>query len=321
MISDSRIVERLEQWDANRLSSLNWQIAVQGIKEGFLHPIAIVDGTQLGKQLYSVLGIQTRWGDILLLDVEPLEKRGKELPGSECLIRRMSELGYSGMIKYLLVDALYLNERVYRWKEQGWIEHFVVKYTPDTVESAKGFRRMVNAFEKMVNLWEEHKGKPKALSLKHRMGFGEQRGRDERRGLRYRIYYARTNSCDRRYSMARVEEYRGGEKISLFYVFSTDKELDGLTLRELAHQRWYIENDGFRMLNAHIHSKRVWSKNRQVLQNLLLIQILAVGLLMLFRREYRLRIHKAYPNVKQTLGFVSSLLFEYCYIGAHWVDR
>ena len=49
------------------------------LTSGLILPKAIVDGSSFGKRLYSCLCFATRWGDVFMLDIKPIEKQGKEL--------------------------------------------------------------------------------------------------------------------------------------------------------------------------------------------------------------------------------------------------
>ncbi len=186
---------------------------------------------------------------------------------------------------------------------------------------------MISAFESMVQQWNDVRDNRKRTQLSVQMGFKEKRGEVKAKGVWYHIYYARSNSYDKNYSLsrtdsiARIEEFRKGVSLGMFYVFTTDKELSPDQLRNLGHQRWYIENDGFKLLNSQVNTKKYHLDNEVVYRNKLLIQILAVGLLMLFRRENGYQLSRLYSSVKLTLRCVGEVLFEgKFYMGAHWSD-
>ena len=319
VVSDSTMITRLGELVSNELRLINYRVLKRGIEWGFIKKIAIVDGSWLGKRLYSVLGFVTKWGDIFLVDVEPLSGRGKEPLGSERLLRRFHRMCSEVGIDYLVVDALYFTERFYRLYCQGVFKQLVIKYTPDE-EKGGAFRRVLERFEELVAIYEfEHRSRAQERLLQQ-MGFRYQQGYDKSSGEQYRIYIARSNSYDRRYQIARVMENKAGQDGQVFYVITTDKSLDGKQMRQLARRRWYIENDGFKTLNNHIHSKRIWTQGKVEHLNLLLIQILSFSLLMLFRKEYGYKISRIYKSKKITLSFVARILFDYSYLGAHWLE-
>jgi hypothetical protein len=310
VISDSTIIERLGVISCREVRRKNYDVLRAGIESGIIRRTAIVDGTQLGGKLYSCLCFLTRWWDVLLVDCEPIEKQGKELLSSERLIRRCCEYIGKGKIKYLLADMLYFTERFWGLREEGYIGDLIIKYTPDSVEKwEKPYRRLLGHFEELVALYNRGDKDEKDERHLYRMGFEHRRGVDKGSGIRYEIYYARHNSYDNRYQVARVVESptRKVEGVG-FYVITTSGQLSAEEMRQYGHGRWCIENDGFKMLNAHVESKRCWNKNETVLTNMVLIWMVAFGLLTLYRRENGYRIGRKYHQVKVTLVFVAQLL-------------
>ncbi|GAB4372163.1 MAG: hypothetical protein Kow0042_15360 [Calditrichia bacterium] len=321
VFSDTRIAERFEVLETDALRRLNVKVARALLEAGLLKAVGVLDGPMLGHRHCCVFGLVTRWGDVMLLDVEPTDSSGDEFNGSDRVMKRGVKLGFAGLVDYCLFDALYVNERVLGWHQKGWVKHLVIKYSPKDSEAKKRFRRMITVFDEMVDVWQIHPSGSKAVQLQVQMGFQEVSGRDRARKQSYRIFYASSNRYDRRWAIARVEEWSADEQVNLFYVFTTDKALPPESLWEMAHQRWCIENDGFKLLNAQVGSKKHRLSNLNVWLNWLLIQILAVGLLMLFRREYVYQWRRAYGGVKLTLGFVGKSLLEgNLYIEVHWLD-
>jgi len=306
VVSDSTMIERLAEMDEKEVIHINYHVLKAGLRRGLILRIAIVDGTQLGGKLYSCLCFITRWGDVLMVDKEPIEQRGKELISSERLICRCFENLGEERIEYLLADMLYFNERFWKLQEQGYIGELLIKYTPDPSQQLeKPYRIILQRFEELVALYnQEEKSKSDREKL-YRMGFECVTGEDKGKDLTYQIYSCRNNSFDNRYKVAKVVEckLKSGEE-RFFYVITTDKTLPSKEMREFAHDRWYIENDGFKMLNAHLQSKRIWSKNDTVLSNLISIWMLAYSLITLYRREYGHCIRKKYHQVKVTINFV-----------------
>lgn len=308
VVSDTTIQTRLGTLDSIHLRRLNFQSLARSQARDLVTNDAIVDGSGLGKGLYSCLGFITRWGDVFLADAEKITKKGKELLSSEQLVRRCYEFRGRQPIDYLLLDALYFNERFYQLRQQGYVRELVIKYTPDSLAIGARFRQVLERFEEMVALYENkchHNGRDHYL---HRMGFCCERGYDSSRDVSYTIYLAKNNSLDNRYQIARINEYRQKKLLGQFYAVTTDKTLNGKQLRQFAHQRWSIENNGFKSFNAQVHSKRCWSHNDTEYLNLLLIQMLAFSLLWLFRRKYGYQFARQYCTRRITVGFVSMIL-------------
>lgn len=315
VVSDTTLQTRLGTLDSVHPRRLNFHSLAQSQESGLVTNDAIVDGSGLGKGLYSCLGFITRWGDVFLTDAEKINKKGKELLSSEQLVRRCYEFRNRQPIDYLLLDALYFNERFYQLRQQGYVRELVIKYTPDSLNIGARFRQVLKRFEELVDIYEKKSHSKGRDHYLHRIGFSYEDGLDPSRNVSYRIYLAGNNSLDNRYQIARVKEYRHGHILQQFYVITTDKSLNGKEMRRLAHQRWYIENDGFKSFNAHVHSKRCWTHQEKEYLNLLLIQLLAFSLLVLFRREYGYQFARQYCTQRITLRFVSMILFTESFKG------
>ena len=69
--------------------------------------IGIIDGSEFGRLLASCFEIV---GPVsLMVDLEPMEKRGKELPAGYALLRRLKAKLGTGFVDLILGDVLYLN--------------------------------------------------------------------------------------------------------------------------------------------------------------------------------------------------------------------
>ena len=311
VVSDTTLIRRLPDIVINELRRMSYHILQVCIALGFVRPIAIVDGTSWSGRLYSCLCFVTRWGDVWMVDFEPIEKKGKELIASERLIERCCEYLGKGVIELLLADMLYFNERFWQLREAGYVKELLIKYTPKSNELlAEPYRLVLQRFQAVKAIHDNpHQSKADKTML-YRMGFKREQGRDEHREVDYTIYRLRNNSWDNRYQIALIEEthYKTGEVLLPFYVITTSKSMACEEMRENGHKRWYIENDGFKMLNAHLNSKRRWSTDEQVMEPAILIWMLGFSLLCLFRKEYQHLIRKTYQQVKETLAFVANVL-------------
>ncbi len=311
VVSDTTLIRRLPDIAINELREINYHILQAGIALGLVSPVAIVDGTSWGGRLYSCLCFVTRWGDVWMVDVEAIEKKGKELLASQRLIERCCEYLGKEVIELLLADMLYFNERFGELRKTGYVQELLVKYTPKSDELlAEPYRIVLQRFQTIKATYDNPDKSKAEKTMLYRMGFERKQGRDEHRGVDYTIYRLRNNSWDNRYQIALVEEtrYKTGEVLLPFYVITTSKTMSCEDIRENGHKRWYIENDGFKMLNAHLSSKRRWSKDEQVMEPAILIWMLGFSLLCLFRKEYQHHIRKIYQQVKETLAFVADVL-------------
>lgn len=310
VVSDTTLSRRLPGIEEAEIRGIAYAALRIGIQQGWIKRSAIIDGTEWCGRLYSSLCFVTRWGDVWMVDCEPIEKKGKELLASQRLVERCCQILGKGVIQFLLADMLYFNERFWQLRESGYVEELLLKYTPGSEQLlAKPYRRILQCFEEIKALYEKpQKSKAEKAKL-YRLGFDCRQGYDEARGVSYQIYRLPNNGRDNRYQVAQVfeESSRKGE-MPPFYVISTCKAMHHEALRENGHSRWYIENDGFKSLNAHLNSKRRWCEDEPVLNRLLLIWGLAFSLLCLFRKEYQYHIRKIYQRVKITIRFVAQLL-------------
>lgn len=310
VVSDTTIVDRLRLMDHGEIAQIGYEALSAGLSQGFIQPIAIIDGSYQGGQFWSWLGFVSIYGDIFIVDNEPISGKGKELVASRRLLERFCEKMGKGVIDLLLADMLYFNEGFWQLRQDGYMKDFLVKYTPDPERKFDdAYRIVLQRFEALVELYEKpDKSKRDRLQLYH-MGVRDESGYDETRRVDYQIYSADQNSWDSRFKIARVfERYVKTGEQQCFYVITTRKSLSANRMRELGHNRWYIENDGFKMLNAHVKSKRIWNKDVKVLANLTLIWALAFSLLWLFRRRYDHIIRKHFNAVKLTLQFTAEIL-------------
>ena len=77
-------------------------------------------------------------------------------------------------------------------------------------------------------------------------------------------------------------------------------------MRELAHRRWSIENNGFKQLNEQVKSKRIWTPDEEVWLRLFWIQLMAFNLVGLFSGYLEKRGIKV---SRLTRRYLSHLLF------------
>ncbi len=311
VVSDSTIIRRLSEMTAQEVYQISYTVLRQALREGLVYPIAIVDGTQIGGCLYSCLCFITRYGDVLMVDKAPIDKRGKELIASEILVKRCCRIIGKGVIKLLLADMLYFNERFWGLVSEGAIGNLLVKYTPDPKYPLKPYyRKILRRFAGMKSLYEKPLKTQKEKNQLKRMLFTYHKKEDECGTLSYEIFRMGNNSWDNRWQVAQVYE---ADHDGCFYVFTTDKKMHPTKMREHGHRRWYIENDGFKMLNAHLGSKRIWSHNQTVLDNLISILMLGYSLLCLFGKVYQELIGKQYNQAKLTIKFTAQILMMEAY--------
>jgi hypothetical protein len=193
--------------------------------------VGVVDGTSLGGHLASVV---MEVGEVAsCLGLERIPKRGKELPVSLALIQSKTQ---SNKLDYLLGDGLYACEEFWR------------------VCSAEGVAGVVKTPEETLNILKDANGIFDAKERLEGVEFAE--GTDAERNCTFRVWGVEDlpwSETQRLLKVVRVVETFFKGKFALethrFWILSQDQSLSAVNLRELAHQRWFIENEGFKALN------------------------------------------------------------------------
>ena len=224
--------------------------------------IAGIDASGFGKHLASVVSI---FGKIqIVLDAEPYLQKGKELPSSYQLIRRVTRQLGKGWCDILVGDGLYKPGRFFRLCKEG------------------GFDGLVKTKETRLEVIKDALGlyKNDDTSLERKSGFDLNRLCDYEieavgditiAGLKHKLKVVHVK-----------EYYPKQERREEFFVITTNQDLTASECRELAHRRWVIENNVFRQLNQTIKSKRVHTHNQKVLTSLLLLWYIGFNLVNAF---------------------------------------
>lgn len=280
--SDSTMLRALSQWDLERARMTNYATHVRmrqnGLAKKFLSSsgrrvcLAVVDGSDFGGHNASVLGFA---GQIYqAVDLEPSEGRGHELITSRALLLRAGEqLGY-GFATHVLYDGLMADRIDLRFVRKALRSHLVVKTQEETLEIIQSSRQ---AWTKMSE-----------TDLR-RNGVEIVRGVDDGRALVYEIHAQggiTWDGLELPLKLAWVKEkhlkgkYKG--QTFEFWVITTDESLRAEELREIAHSRWAIENNGFKELNEQLGSKTKYLKDPIAKQATLLMGFLGMALLKAF---------------------------------------
>jgi len=204
--------------------------------------MGIVDGTTFGKMYASVISIS---GQVdMPIDIEPWEGRGKELHASYTLLDRFLKTYGKGFVDYTVADGLYANRNFFSFCIEKLGCHGVAKTDEDrlqVIDFAEGLFRTYQEGDEYIEYVE---------------------GIDSLRMERYQIWatsYIEWEGLKYPLRVAKViEEHLGGKykgKIEIYYVITTDTNLPGLAMKELAKIRWHIENETFKALNEQCHSK------------------------------------------------------------------
>jgi hypothetical protein len=236
--------------------------------EGKRMRVGVVDGSGIGGQLASFLMLLGEVPTILAL--QRLKKKGKELPVTLRMLRQTPQRWGRGFLSLVLGDGLYPTTSF--WKTcQSIGSDGVVKTDEITLSIVQDANGIFDA--------------PQLLP-----GVDYITGTDAERGCRYRLWAVEAlpwSNTEITLKVARVEETylkgkRAGQTIR-FWVLSQNQSLNALTLRKLAHWRWFIENNGFKALNEQVHSKHLFSHNPHAALVIAHLQLIGFMLLQAYR--------------------------------------
>jgi len=252
--------------------------------------VGIVDGTSFGTSLASCVEIVGQ--SALLVDMEPIPKRGKELPASTTLLRRVQPALGTGRLDLVLGDGLYFNAPFFTLCLDDLHCDVLVK-TDDA-------RREV-----IVDAMGLFRTPPGQFT-----GIVRAEGLDLERLCTYQMAMASgfaMDGVDEEVTVVWIrEEYLKKDLTVEFWVIFTHRYGPGLTIedaRELGHLRWDVETHGFKEFNQTMHSKHGYSHDPQVMMPLELLLSLMFILLQVFRQHLEERFKRMYPGMKHTRRF------------------
>jgi hypothetical protein len=238
------------------------------LSSGRVVRLAVVDGSCFGGLWACALGIAGAFWQTL--DLERYAGRGKELPAARRLLDRAVQRLGVGFATHLLYDGLMAVKADFNRARVRWGMHLVVKTREQTLE----------VIQSCHDAW-------KNLSDEQLRALGAEvvRGTDAERGVEYVVVRQagiQWSDLAWQLNVAWVRETplkgnRAGQT-ETFWVLTTDETLKAEEMRELAHTRWQIENNGFKTLNAVMGSKRGYLKNHHARYALLLISNIGVTL-------------------------------------------
>lgn len=255
------------------------------------HRVGIVDGTCFGPYMASCLEIVGQ--SALLIDMEPIPKRGKELPASYALLRRVNSALGTGCLDLVLGDGLYFNAPFFTLCLEELHSDVLVKTDDarrDVIVDAMGlFHTPPGAFDGIVRA----------------------EGMDLERVCTYQMAMASGFEMEGVEELVSVvwirEEYLKKNLRVEFWVIFTQRYGPGLTIedgRGLGHLRWDVENHGFKEFNQTMHSKHRYSQQPQVMAPIELLLSLIFVLLQVFLYDLQEQLSNAYPGMKLTRCFI-----------------
>lgn len=279
-----RAVLRAAYQEGRAVGLSKWEGALGKLRVG------IVDGTSFGSVLMSCLEIVGQ--SALLVDMEPIPKRGKELPASTTLLQRVQPALGGGRLDLVLGDGLYFNAPFFTLCLNDLHCDVLVK-TDDAHREV-----IVDA----MGLFQ-----PPSSQFS---GIVRAEGVDRDRLCTYQMAMAPgfiMDGVDEEVTVVWIREAALKTSLTVeFWVIFTQRYGAGLTIedaRELGHLRWDVETHGFKAFNQTMHSKHGYSHDPQVMTPLELVLSLIFLLLQVFRRALEERCIRQYPGMKYTRRF------------------
>lgn len=254
--------------------------------------IGVIDGSSFGKFLASCFA---EIGAVSLMGgIEPIPKIGKELPASKKLVKKLVARFGKRFVDLILLDALYVAQDFLRICLEGEID-FLIKTQEDgldIIQDAMGLFRHYADY---------------AQDIEHI------RGTDIERMRAYDVYALEgffLTGVDVPIKVAWVVEkdLRTDETLE-FWVLTSLQTLTAEEMRQLAHWRWDIENNGFKTLNALVHTKHLYAHDKHAAQAVTLALFIAGNILQVFLDQISLQeIYAQFGKVKITRRFLQGEL-------------
>jgi len=255
--------------------------------------LGVIDGSCFGRFRASCFA---QIGSVCLMGgLEPISKFGKELPASTRLVRRLIERFGPRWIDLALLDGLYV--------AQGFLRVCLNEGHLDVL--IKTQEEGLNIIQDAMGLFRHY---PEYAQDIERI-----QGLDLKRLRAYEVYalggfFLEGVDVPFKVAWVREEDLRTGQQLE-FWVLCSLQDLTAGDLRELAHWRWDIENNGFKMLNALVHTKHLYAHAPHAAQAVLLILFIAGNLLQLFLEHLSPQeIQARFGKVKDTRRFLQGEL-------------
>ena len=280
--SDSTLLRALGAWELGPVRDAAYAVhlwlralgrANRTLSSGRSVRLAVVDGSCFGGVWASVLGFAGAF--YYSVDVERSAGRGHELATSRAMVARATQRLGAGFATHLLYDGLMANRADFATARRHWGLHLVVKTSEQTLALVADSRLLWSA------------ATPEQLQA---AGVEVVRGTDEVRAVSYTVCAQGALRWEElvfplKLAWVRESHLKGksaGQTFE-FWVLTTDESLSAAELRELAHARWAIENNGFKHTNAAVGSKKAYLKDAAAKEALLLLWGIGLALQEAFR--------------------------------------
>lgn len=233
--------------------------------------------------------------------LEAIPRLGKELPSSERLLRKLLKRFGHRWVDLLLLDGLYVAQGFLR----VCLKECQIDFPIKTQEAG------LNIIKDAMSLFRNYEDYAQDIEYIE--------GTDAERMVSYQVYALEgffLEGVDAPIKVAWVHEenLRTGEQID-FWVLTSLQELTACEVRELAHWRWDIENNGFKSLNDLVHTKHIYAHDAHAAEVMLLILLIAGNLLQLFLAQIsQAEITTFFGRVKVTRRFLQQQIRDSLWI-------
>ena len=268
--------------------------------------LGLVDGSDFGGFLASCLQIIGQ--ESFIVDLEPIQKRGKELPSSYALLRRTHQTFGTGFVDVMMADALYLNAPFFNLCLHQC-------HTDVLVKSREADRKII---VDAMGLFQHADSFPEGIIRID--------GVDVDRLRTYVVlcgdgFQMPDVDVPLQVAWVREEELNSGKRHEFWVVASSEylcRPLNGEEMRELAHWRWDEENNGFKAANQRVNTKRLYCHDRHAKTAILLLLFLVFNLLSVYLWQCQSGLNR-YPGMKRTRVFFEQLV-RFVFIAAAFSD-
>ena len=301
LVSDSTISRSLATFRLAGLHSLLGAVYAAGRAVGLGRcqvgggrwRIGVIDGSCFGRFMASCFA---EIGSVCLMGgLEAIPKFGKELPSSQRLLRRLLARFGPRWVDLLLLDGLYVAQGFLRVCLEECHVDFLIKTQEaglDIIQDAMGLFRNYGAYAHDIEYVQ---------------------GTDAKRMVSYRVYalggfFLEGVKASIKVAWVQEEDLRSGKQVE-FWVLTSLEELTARQMRELAHWRWDIENNGFKSFNCLVHTKHIYSHDLHAAEAMALILLIAGTVLQLFLSHVgREELEAFFGKVKLTRVFLQRQL-------------
>lgn len=290
----------IEALYSNHLRLKQEGLAATWLSTGRRVLLSIMDGSSFGGFDFSVLAVAG--GIPHVIDLEPSPGRGHELKTSRQLMKGAIERLGKGFASHLLYDGLMACKADFWRAQHYWGMHLVVKTSEESLEITQSTKEVWSSLSER--------------DLK-RAGVEIISGVDAKQGVSYQVH-AQPGipwvGSALRYNVAWVQEthlkgkFKG--KTFEFWVLTTDETLTAAELREIAHNRWSIENNQFKETNEQVGSKRAYIKDPTTKEACLRMWFLGMALLKEFMAHLKTLPGYLSWGVKKTKGLAVEIILR-----------